>query len=300
MKVCVLISTYNGEKFLEPQLQSLFKQRNVDIDIIVRDDGSTDGTRTILEKWARAGKIQWYAGSNIGWAMSFMHLLINSPEYDYYAFCDQDDIWKENKLYSALQYLKQSEFTPSCYFSNLTYWKEGTPLRMVHGKDLYFDKYTCLLQCPSYGCTMVFNKCLADIIKTNPPISVSAHDFWVFQVAVLVGLVYYDDNSYILYRQHGNNQEGALKTSKEIWSRRLSKSLPRLLNQHPVESNAKELIRCYHEYFSDETENILLGISEYRKSLSVYFRLLFSRRYIMYSKFESNVWLKLKIMLRRL
>lgn len=298
-KVCVLLSAYNGEKYLEAQLQSLVRQRNVDLDVIVRDDGSTDNTYEILSRWEKTGKIRCYTGENLGWAMSFMHLVLNAPEYDYYAFCDQDDIWHEDKLYVALESLKKDETVPSCYFSNLTYWKEGVPLKKVYGSNLYFDRYTCLVQCPAYGCTMVFNKCLADIIKGNPPVSVSAHDFWVYQTAVLTGTVYYDSDSYILYRQHGNNQEGALKSYKEIWSRRFKKSLPRILNQHPIEYNVKELIRCYRAYISDETYLILRGISEYRTSSKAYFSLIFSRKYKM-SRFENNIWLKLKVILGRL
>lgn len=298
-KVCVLLSAYNGEKYLDAQLQSLVSQRNVDIDVIVRDDGSTDTTHEILARWAENGKIKWYSGANLGWAMSFMHLLLNSQDYDYYAFCDQDDIWQENKLSVALEHLKQSTGVPSCYFSNLTYWREGTPLQKVFSTEMYFDKYTCLVQCKAYGCTMVFNKLLADLIKNHPPTHVTAHDFWVFQTAVLVGHVYYDDNSYILYRQHGNNQEGALKSYREVWARRLAKSLPRLRNQHSVESNAKELIRCYGGYLSDETNQILLGLSEYRRSFKRYLLLLFSDKYVM-DNFESNIWLKLKILFGRL
>lgn len=298
-KVCVLLSTYNGEKYLEAQLQSLVRQKGVDLDIIIRDDGSTDSTIEILKQWERTGKVRWYAGDNLGWAMSFIHLLLNSPDYDYYAFCDQDDIWQEDKLHRALEYLKDSQESPCCYFSNLTYWKEGMPMRKVFPDELYFDKYTCLVQCFAYGCTMVFNKPLVDIIKKNPPHSVSAHDFWVYQTAVLTGTVYYDPNSYILYRQHGNNQEGALKSHKEIWSRRFKKSLPRLFNQHQIEYNVNELIRCYRSYISDETLQILTGISEYRTSLNRYFSLLFSRKYKM-SRWENNFWLKLKILMRRL
>ena len=298
-KICVLLSSYNGEKYLDAQLQSLVRQRNVDVDIIVRDDGSTDNTVKILRQWEKSGKIRCYTGDNIGWAMSFMHLLLNSPDYDYYAFCDQDDIWQEDKLYVALGYLRQSEKGPCCYFSNLTYWKDGEPLKKVFGSDMYFDKYTCLVQCPAYGCTMVFNKYLADIIKENPPSAVSAHDFWVYQTAVLTGTVFYDDNSYILYRQHGNNQEGAMKSFKEIWSRRLKRSIPRFFNKHPIEHNVQELIRCYREHVSEETYQIMTGVSEYRNSLNGYFNLLFSRKYTM-NRFENNIWLKLKIMMRRL
>lgn len=298
MKVCVLLSTYNGGKYLENQLQSIYNQKNADIDILVRDDGSTDNTHEILEDWTHKGRLKWSTGNNLGWAMSFMTLLITSPDYDYYAFCDQDDIWQEDKIDSAVQVLNQFDDIPCCYFSNLTYWKEGYPLRNVYD-NLRFNKHTCLIQCPAYGCTMVFNRRLADIIKKHPPKHVFAHDFWVYQVATLIGRTYYDKESHILYRQHDNNQEGALKSARETWKRRMSKSLKRFISGHQQQNNAAELLRCYHEYMTADTLHIVSGIADYRKTLSAYLKLLFSSKYVM-QRFENNIWLKLKILFCRL
>lgn len=299
MNVCVLMSTYNGEAFLEEQLKSIFQQEGVSVDLIVRDDGSSDATVDILKRWEKTHRLQWYSGSNMGWAMSFMHLLLNSPECDFYAFCDQDDIWESNKLLRALQILPRTDATPGCYISNLLYWREGVPIRKVFGDNIYFDKYTCLVQCPAYGCTMVFNKELVDLIKRNPPRSVNAHDFWTYQVSMLLGDVYYDNNAYILYRQHGNNQEGALKSRKEIWKRRLLKSVPRIFSQRVVENNAKELLRCYQESMTEETYEIVSLVARYRESFSSYLKLLFSSKYVM-PTIEGTFWLKVKILLCRL
>ena len=66
MKICVLLSTYNGERYLEEQLESLVKQENVDVSILVRDDGSTDKTCEILSKWQNKGLLTWYSGGNKG------------------------------------------------------------------------------------------------------------------------------------------------------------------------------------------------------------------------------------------
>lgn len=297
-RICVMLSSYNGENYIEQQLQSLYEQKGVEVDIIVRDDGSKDGTLDILRRWEAEGKLKWYAGENLGWAMSFMHLLVNSSEYDYYSFCDQDDIWQEDKLATAVATLQQAQSGPACYFSNLTYWKEGVPQRKVFIPAPYFDRHTCLVQCPCYGCTMVFNKDLADIIKNNPPQKVSAHDFWVFQVANLVGKVYYDDNAYMLYRQHGNNQEGALRSARDIWKRRLTKSL-NALSLHPMERNAEQLRTLYGTHMSQETLEIVSGIADYRKTFASYLRLLFSRKYVM-QRAQNTFWLKLKVLLRRL
>ena len=93
-KILILMSTYNGEKYLSEQLNSLLLQENVNIKILIRDDGSTDNTHKILNFYSsNYPNISWYTGENKGPALSFMDLLFNAPESDYYAFCDQDDVW---------------------------------------------------------------------------------------------------------------------------------------------------------------------------------------------------------------
>ena len=104
--ICILISTYNGHLYLDEQLESLYQLEHSKIMIVIRDDGSDDQTQLIIEKWANILDISLTKGTNVGWRKSFMELIYNSPESDYYAFCDQDDIWLPNKLQVAIQKLK--------------------------------------------------------------------------------------------------------------------------------------------------------------------------------------------------
>ena len=91
-KILILMSTYNGEKYLREQIESIRNQTiKEDIEILVRDDGSKDGTLEILEEYAEIGTLQFIRGKNIGSAQSFHELLRIAPKYDYYAFADQDD-----------------------------------------------------------------------------------------------------------------------------------------------------------------------------------------------------------------
>ena len=131
-RVNVLLSSYNGEAFIEEQLQSVAAQEGVTTNIIVRDDGSTDGTRDILDRWQESGKLTWYGGDNIGWSDSFMHLLVHAPEADYYAFCDQDDIWMPDKLKVAVEHLERHPDTPTLYCSNLLRYRDGNSGREAH------------------------------------------------------------------------------------------------------------------------------------------------------------------------
>ena len=87
-KVIVLLSTYNGGKYLSEQLDSLVAQKGVDVGILVRDDGSTDTTLSILDEWQEKGLLTWYSSGNLGPGKSFMDLLKRAPSGAYYAFCD--------------------------------------------------------------------------------------------------------------------------------------------------------------------------------------------------------------------
>ena len=97
------MSTFNGEKYLQEQLNSLFNQENIKLDILVRDDNSTDKTKEILDR----NHIKWYTGKNLKPAKSFFDLIKKSGDFEYYAFCDQDDVWDNKKLYIAIKKLEK-------------------------------------------------------------------------------------------------------------------------------------------------------------------------------------------------
>ncbi|MBR4422455.1 MAG: glycosyltransferase, partial [Erysipelotrichaceae bacterium] len=103
MKLIVLMSTYNGERYLQQQLDSLYAQTLKPDRIIVRDDGSTDQTMAILEANAREHKeLSFSQGNNLGAGRSFWELIKTCEDADYYALCDQDDVWLPEKLERAV------------------------------------------------------------------------------------------------------------------------------------------------------------------------------------------------------
>ena len=92
-KVLILMATYNGAKYLDEQIQSLIEQKNVQVDILVRDDGSTDNTIEVLNKWKEQNKLEWYKGKHLNVQFGFYDLMerARTRDVDYLAFCDQDD-----------------------------------------------------------------------------------------------------------------------------------------------------------------------------------------------------------------
>ena len=295
ISVCVLMSAYNGELFIEEQLQSLLCQEGVSVSILVRDDGSTDRTPEILDRWQRDGLLRWYGGQNLGWAMSFIHLLCHAPEADYYAFCDHDDIWLPTKLLEAVDMLGRMDGERRLYCSNLRYYRDGRDEGLVVAAPPHHDIHTAMVRNIATGCTIVFSRALQQAICQHPPKAVFAHDYWVYQVAEATGGVVYDMRSFILYRQHAHNQIGQKRSWLEVWSRRL-KVLGRLSHQHDRELLARELLACHGSEMNGERRMAVERMAHYRESLSARLSLFFDRRYTM-GRLSNDCWLRLRILL---
>lgn len=211
-KVAILMSTYNGEKFISTQLESIIKQENVEINLYIRDDGSCDKTKEIINEFIikYPNKIQLLESNNIGFANSFYELIKLNIDADYYAFSDQDDIWEKDKLNNAIININNN--LPCLYGSNLKLFD------MIEQRNNYlFDKEDIsapnrfkeyfYMQNP-YGCTMVWNKKLHEKLKEYPKPTQMTHDTWVNIIANCTGKLYFDLSSYINYRIHGNNACG--------------------------------------------------------------------------------------------
>ena len=101
--VCVLMSTYNGEKYLEEQIDSILAQKGCKVQLLVRDDGSSDGTIGILQKYHEEGYLEYYTGENLKPAKSFMDLLYNAPKAEYYASVSYThlDVYKRQAVSGA-------------------------------------------------------------------------------------------------------------------------------------------------------------------------------------------------------
>ena len=163
MKVAVLMSTYNGEKYLEEQIDSILNQSGeFHVDLWVRDDGSSDSTKDILEQYRNDGKLQWYTGDNLKSAHSFFDLIKKSRGYDYYAFADQDDYWLENKLKAGIIQLESiTNAALYCCNAELVNQNLYSLGRTVYRQTPKTDFYTLSCAGGLLGCTMIFNKKLA-------------------------------------------------------------------------------------------------------------------------------------------
>ena len=291
--VYILLSTFNGENYLNEQIESLRRQINIEFKILVRDDGSTDSTPQILDGWSKKGVLTWYKGENMGYARSFLNLLRTAPDADYYAFCDQDDIWLPDKLECALNKLDKMPTPVKLYCSNLYVYRNGANEGLWWNFEPEINLYRALVQNIVTGCTAVFSKSLRDIVKNNLPGSIALHDFWLYHTALLFGSVYFDSQAHIYYRQHGKNQIGAKnRTIDRVRSK--VRSISTLSKQHYREHEAKQLLECYGNLISEDKKNIVYTIAHYKDSIRRRFILLFSMKYRMYNWLDT-FWFKIRI-----
>lgn len=211
-KVTVLLSTYNGSKFLHEQLDSLYQQTYPNVRILVRDDGSVDATRDLLEEAHVEGRITLLQGhNNLGVAPSFFELLKNATasKTEYVAFCDQDDVWHPEKVArAALRLAAVPSDHPAMYCSRVEIVDE----RLAHiGYTMLPRRIgfgNALVECVTTGCTIFLNRAAVRLLGQNLPSSGVMHDWWCYLVMSCFGEVIYDSAATLKYRQHGNNAIG--------------------------------------------------------------------------------------------
>lgn len=280
-RVAVLMSTFNGEKYLREQIDSILAQDGVKLTLYIRDDGSSDNTIEIVKEYLNhSDNINLDIGENMGVGNSFMQMVYDvGDEYDYYAFSDQDDVWYTDKLLRAIEMIGNTE-EPRLYGSNQELLdKDKCKLGLRYSSDLVLQtEVESVFQTNRIsGCTLVFNRKLKELLceeKRRPTKTLlrnRIHDVWVVNVAALYGGLIYDVNAYIGYRQHENNVVGAYsggimfnitekirkirkpqyRNGRSLISYELSNTFPEKAVEHPI-------IYCCHNGLTRQAKKYLL------------------------------------------
>lgn len=211
--VAILMGTYNGAQFISEQLRSIVNQSHTHWSLVVSDDGSTDQTPQILAGYqAELGqqKLRVQRGPSAGFSRNFLSLVCAQDiQADYYAFCDQDDIWEVDKLSQALEWLETvPPELPALY---------GARTRLIDANNQEIGQSPLFTKPPSFGNalvqniaggnTMVFNNAARELLRiAGPDLDVPSHDWWAYLVVTACGgSVYYDARPTVRYRQHGGN-----------------------------------------------------------------------------------------------
>lgn len=212
--VRVLLSTYNGEYFIQEQIESIYKQKNINISLLIRDDGSTDQTLHLLKKLNLVYPFELIKGNNVGILNSYRIMMKLSKGYKYYAFSDQDDFWMPEKLENAIKNIDLQNI--DLYFSNV--YITDDKLKVIKKSNIKKDNdfISSIISNKATGCTMVFNNKVFKLVNDNLSISKNyLHDWFTYTITKLYDLkIYFDQNAFILYRQHSNNFVGYYNPKK--------------------------------------------------------------------------------------
>lgn len=220
----ILMSTYNGEKYLREQLESIVALQNFEhICVLIRDDGSSDGTVSILEEYHQKYGFEIHLEENIGVNASIMRLIeYSSRNCRFFAICDQDDVWLPDKMQIAADSLKKQPEDKPCLFASLS---EIVDEHLNHlGSSVYPRKgvsyYNALVQNVIAGHTQVFNAALRDMLQEYGADQAHVIDWWIYLVASGIGKVTFYPQFTVRHRQHSANAVGyRLSTWKKVRKR---------------------------------------------------------------------------------
>ncbi|MGI8535470.1 MAG: glycosyltransferase family 2 protein [Mycobacteriales bacterium] len=205
----VLMSTYEGERFVAEQIDSILAQSYERLRLVIRDDGSRDRTVGVLSRYADDPRVRFERGRNLGLPDAFFRLLDGaSGDADLYALSDQDDVWGRDKLARAVAAL-QGVAGPALYCARVLVVDEDLQPLYPHelaGRGPSFAN--ALVQNIALGCTVVVNRRAVELLRGRWPAECVMHDAWMYLVIAGVGSVVYDSELVVQYRQHGANIVG--------------------------------------------------------------------------------------------
>ena len=262
-KIAILMSVYNGESYLSEQIESISNQTVSDyITLFIRDDGSTDRTLEIINTWKDKISIVVFKESNVGPAKSFWRLFTKDIEADYYLFCDQDDVWDNNKVERSIASLEQGACLSFCNCRHIN--QEGMVIQEKRTVGIPDSSYENLFICGiTQGCSMCFTKELRDYILSKNIDCIPMHDIIVMLYAITYGKISWIEEPLFSYRIHNSNvvaknKNPFVRVRKTIWNWRNSRN-------NSMADVAKELIENVAEL---EKNDFLVNMSKYRSELS--------------------------------
>ena len=295
--VAILMATYNGEKYIAEQIESILNQTYKDWFLFISDDGSKDATldiiQTYLDNYNDRIRLIGKNGHK-GAKNNFNYLLQQVQEYAYYMFADQDDIWVDEKIEIQLREMlnlekKNGKDKPLLVFSDMKVVDES--LGII--SDSFFEysnlnwkeenlliKY--LIHNYTAGCCMLCNHNMIECAG-NIPECATMHDYWIALVAAGIGTIKYIDLPLNLYRQHGGNAIGARQGKWKISNLKSSFSNDNIekLRKEKKEKNdmACELLLRYYTRISPDMKRMIQDFSVCNKKRSIIKILLLNKRY---------------------
>lgn len=292
----VIMSTFNGKQNVVRQLDSILAQKGVDVSVLIRDDGSTDGTLELLKQYCAAhNNVRVIPGKNVGWRKSFLCGLELSEKADYYAYSDQDDVWLPNKLEECVDILEseKSDEPSMVHCNRYSCDEELKPFEVQSMKiPKPMSKKNALIQEYAQGCTIVMNAAARKLVTRIRPDDRAAHDFWTGLICYYFGEVYYLDERLIYHIRYNDSASfaGDIKGGQRNRFKQL------ILGKDIYYNPANDLLRGYDDLLTDEEKSFLRTAMLARKSWRNRLKILFDTDFCRIS-FGGTLLFKLCILL---
>lgn len=276
-KVIVVISTYNGAKHIERQLDSIFEQIGVDIQVLIRDDCSKDNTIEVVQKYVQdhpQNKIKIIKGRNVGFAKSFWLGLSICGDADFYAFSDQDDVWKPNKLIRCIDSMKEVDEVPQLAYckmqrSDVQLNRLDEQVEILKLEQL--SKKLTLIKTYNYGAATVINRSAKKLVcRVWPEVDDLPHDMWVGTLCYWFGKVYYVDEELYYWIRYDTSVTGE-GTKESAIQYRLKKTLQK--KSYP--NIGTVILEKYNDLLQPDDRAFLKKISDYKVVMKDKVSLLF-------------------------
>ena len=278
----ILLATHNGEIYLQEQLDSLLAQDCADWHLIARDDGSSDSSASILAECAahhpRKITLLTGPGERLGASANFSTLLAHAltcSDAEAFMFCDQDDVWRSDKVSASLKKLRELEAatgpkTPLLVHSDMAVVDDRLDLiapsfwRYQRINPSFTGRLNRLLVMNTVtGCAMIINRELAEQAGPIPQAAVM-HDWWLALVAAAFGRSAWIPRPLAEYRQHGQNTVGAkpssLKRTFDSYAQKLFDADVGQLGDSVLRQNlgqARELLRQFDGRLTEAQKAVL-------------------------------------------
>jgi len=300
--VQVLLSSYNGEKYIRRQIDSILNQRDVDIHLLIRDDGSKDQTRKIILEYADKypNQVEVELGENLGWKKSFFRLLQDAGTYDYYAFSDQDDFWYEDKECSSV--ILMEEDTVDCAklvqvncrttdknLNPITPQPPKRPVFPAHHDAIYAEEFF-------QGCSMTWNKKAMELLQRYRPMGNYGHDYWVGVVCYLLGKIYFINQVKFDYIRYETSVSTTGQPHRGQWLR-----LKRFIkgDKDIYYNVGGDLLSGYNLELSLHDRKVCTFFKNYKNNIYAKMYILLNP-YIRRNSFSGTIFFKLNILLNRI
>jgi hypothetical protein len=288
----VLLGTYNGERFVREQIDSILKQDHADFRIIARDDGSQDGTVRVLEEYAARWPQQFRLlpdNEATGHPKRNFLRLMKASTAEYVCFSDQDDFWLPQKISLTMQAMDRLEKmhehgTPLLVFTDLrvvdeslqplhpSYWKRtGLRVENVHRLQRLLGQNVVT------GCTAMINRSMCELALQMPE-EAEMHDSWICLLSAVFGAAEAISQPTVLYRQHGNNAIGSPEPDTSLSGLALRVQVRRraLLKR---ERQAEALLRLHGRQMTAERRGVIEAYLRGGRSDSAWTRVGIALRY---------------------